>query len=367
MSSITDDLKEILKSNKALSQENLLLKKELEQLQGASTSVNKMVFDSTVKGIRLWAGADLKKSFDQVYLELPEVSKSSLAQLSASLVKRITRIGLFTLLFAIIPAFLILVQTGILFQQNKKLDIQNDRIQQQVYLEEASRRNNLVFLMDNVLDRVDEELAISKSISQPLIARIQSLLYGFRPYRFLEDEVLTKPLSPEKGQFLLAIINSGMNDRSIQKIFTTSFNHVYLKRANLFGAQLSNIDMPDADVSYADLWKANLQGANLQNINFKGAQLSNANLTRADLKGGQLEQAILTKAILDGAFLENTQLKNSDMRGVSLNNAHVDSEKWLEELKQLGVLGADLLISTYKVEGPEVDENGSAYFVVSLK
>lgn len=367
MSNTTDELKDIKEHNTALSKENTELKKRLKQLQEDKASTNKAVFDTTVKGVRLWAGADLKKSFDQVYNELPEVSKSSFAQLSASLVKRLTRIGLFTLLFAIIPAFLILIQTGILFQQNKKLDIQNDRIQQQVYLEEASRRNNLVFLMDNVLDQVHDELEVSKSISQPLIARIQSLLYGFRPYRFLEDEVLTSPLSPEKGQFLLAIINSGMNDRSVQRIFAASFSNVYLKRANLFGAQLSNIDMPDADVSYADLWKANLKGANLKNSNLEAAQLSNANLSNADLKGAQLAGAILAKAILDGAFLENVHLENSDMRGVSLNKAHVDSKDWLEELKDLGVLGADQLMGKYKIEGPEVDENDSAYFIVSLK
>lgn len=364
MSLMNDELTQALNKNELLNQENALLKTQLKE---QSTSHKKVVFTTTLKGIQLWAGSDLKKSFDQVYQELPDVSKSSFAQLSASFVKRITRIGLFTLLFAVIPAFLILVQTAILFQQNKKLDIQNDRIQQQVYLEEASRRNNLVFLMDNVLDQVHDELQISKTISQPLTARIQALLYGFRPYRFLEDEILTKPLSPEKGQFLLAIINSGMNTRSVQNIFSASFGNVYLKRANLFGAQLSNIDMPDADLSYADLWNANLKGANLKNSNFAGTQLNSAILTNADLKGAQLEGATLTKAVLDGAFLENTQLANSDMRGASLINVHVDSEDWLEDLKEANVLGADQLIATYQVQGPESDENNEQYFVVSLK
>lgn len=364
MSLMNDELKQALTKNELLSQENDLLKTQLKE---QSSSNKKVVFTTTLKGIHLWAGSDLKESFDQVYHELPNVSKSSFAQLSASLVKRITRIGLFTLLFAVIPVFLILIQTGILFQQNKKLDIQNDRIQQQVYLEEASRRNNLVFLMDNVLDQVHDELQISASISKPLIARTQALLYGFRPYRFLEDEILTKPLSPEKGQFLLAIINSGMNTKSIQNVFAASFSNVYLKRANLFGAQLANIDMPDADLSYADLWNANLTGANLKNSDFTGSQLNNAMLTNADLKGAQLNGATLIKAVLDGAFLEKTQLANSDMRGVSLINVHVDSEDWLEELKEANVLGADELIATYQVQGPESDEDNKQYFVVSLK
>jgi len=213
---------------KDLLQENKNLRKRLDAISSSHTSSKKRFVKTSIKGIKFWAGADLNSSFDRVYEELPAVTKPAFAQLSASIVKRLTRIGFFAILFAVIPAFLLLIQTTILYQQNNKLEKQNDKIEQQVYLEEASRRNNLVFLMDNVLDIVHDELEISPRLTPSTIARIQSLMYGFRPYKFLEDDKLTKPLSPEKGQFLLALINSGISDSSIQKIFTASFNNVYL-------------------------------------------------------------------------------------------------------------------------------------------
>ena len=233
---------------KDLLQENKNLKEQLEAISSDRSSGRKRFLKTSIKGIRFWAGADLNSSFDRVYEELPAVTKPAFAQLSASVVKRLTRIGFFAILFAVVPAFLLLIQTAILFQQNTKLEKQNDKIEQQVYLEEASRRNNLVFLMDNVLDIVHDELESSPRLTPSTIARIQSLMYGFRPYKFLEDNKLTKPLSPEKGQFLLALINSGISESSLQKIFAASFNNVYLKEANMFGVNLENVDMPASDL-----------------------------------------------------------------------------------------------------------------------
>lgn len=355
-----EDIQRVLKENKDL-------KNQLEELTSHQKEKGQRFFKTSVKGIRFWAGADLNSSFDRVYEELPAVSKPAFAELSASIVKRLTRVGFFAILFAIIPAFLLLIQTGILFQQNKKLEIQNEKIEQQVYLEEASRRNNLVFLMDNVLDIVHDEMQASPRLSTATVARIQSLMYGFRPYRFLENDELTKPLSPEKGQFLLALINSGISESSLQKIFKTSFNNVYLKEANMFGVNLENVDMPASDLQGADLYNANLKNANLNEANLSYAHLRKIKLNNADLRYAQLANADLTDAVLNGAFLENVTLENTNLTGASLAGIHVNSADWIDKLDKWNVKGAAAIANTYTLEGPHKNEFDQDYYILQAK
>ncbi|WP_299684352.1 pentapeptide repeat-containing protein [uncultured Dokdonia sp.] len=359
-----ENIQQVVKENKALRQENQDLKQKLDAISSKQTESNTRILKASIKGVGIWAGADLKNSFNVVFEELPNVSKKSVAQLSASIAKRITRIGLFTILFAVIPALVLFVQTSILFQQNEKLEEQNKKIQNQIYLEEASRRNNLVFLMDNVLDIIHEELYESPRLTASTIARTKSLMYGFRPYKFLEGEKLTKPLSPEKGQFLLALIHSDISKSSMQKIFTASFNNVYLKDANMFGVSLENIDMPSSDLQGVDLWQANLKNANLNNTNLTYAKLGNTNLTHADLRFAQLNHANLTNAILDDAFLDNTTIQNANLTGTSLQNVHVTSENWIKNLKEWNVIGADAISNTYTIKGPRKNEFDDEYFVL---
>ncbi len=345
-------------------QENKDLKEQVDTLLSAKNSNRKRFLKTSVRGLRFWAGADLNKSFDRVYDELPSVTKPAFAELSASIVKRLTRIGFFAILFAVIPAFLLLIQTGILFQQNKKLEIQNDKIEQQVYLEEASRRNNLVFLMDNVLDIVHDELENSPRLSKATVARIQSLMYGFRPYRFLENDQLTKPLSPEKGQFLLALINSGISETSLQKIFKTSFNNVYLKDANMFGVNLENVDMPASDLRGADFYNTNLKNANLKEANLAYTQFRKATLNNADLRDANLKGTDFSAAILDGAFLQGADLKKTNLTNASLDGVHVGSKDWIKKLKENQVIGAQNIAQAYTIDGPHTNEFDEEYYIL---
>ena len=355
-----EEISNILEENKAL-------KKQLKAVSSSQKGSKRQFLSASIKGIRFWAGADLNNSFDRVYEELPAVTKPAFAELSASIVKRLTRIGFFAIIFAVVPAFLLLIQTAILYQQNNKLEKQNVKIEQQVYLEEASRRNNLVFLMDNVLDIVHDELQSSSRLTPSTIARIQSLMYGFRPYRFLENDKLTKPLSPEKGQFLLALINSGISDSSLQKIFNASFNNVYLKEANLFGVNLENVDMPASELQGTDFYNANLKNANLSGANLAYAQLRKAKLNNADLSNAQLDNADLSTAVLEGAFLKNTTLKNANLQGTALNGVHVASKDWLNQLNEWNVIGAETITQAYTIDGPHTNEFDAEYYILIPK
>jgi len=113
-------------------------------------------------------------------------------------------------------------QNSLLFGQNSRIDTQNYRINIQNNLIEADRRSSLIFLMSNILDRVNEEVKVQKlsvpygidndsitilkdnfkfHLSNPLIGRIIALSRAFRPYKLLAGDTLsTELVSPERGQ-----------------------------------------------------------------------------------------------------------------------------------------------------------------------
>ena len=84
---------------------------------------------------------------------------------------------------------------------------------------------------------------------------------------------------------------------------------IYLRDADLVGADLSDANLVDANLSGADLVGANLSGANLRDANLSGANLSDANLVDANLSGADLVGANLSGANLRGANLVGADLE----------------------------------------------------------
>jgi len=82
--------------------------------------------------------------------------------------------------------------------------------------------------------------------------------------------------------------------------------------ANMFGANLSGVDLSGAKLKDVNFWDANLSGAglsgaelvagNFYNANLTGVDFSGADLSKANLWGANLEGATLTGANLSGAF-----------------------------------------------------------------
>lgn len=84
------------------------------------------------------------------------------------------------------------------------------------------------------------------------------------------------------------------------------------------GADLTGVNMTDADLSCVNLTKANLTGAILRN-----ADLTYADLARVDMTGAILSYAILTKADLTGAILRNAILNTAILRKANLTDANL--------------------------------------------
>jgi uncharacterized protein YjbI with pentapeptide repeats len=111
-----------------------------------------------------------------------------------------------------------------------------------------------------------------------------------------------------------------------------------LSCANLRGADLGRANLDDANLSYADLSCANLRGADLSdtdliNVDLINVDLSEANLSCADLRGANLRcanlgyanlsYANLSCASLKGANLGDANLSCANLRGADLSDANL--------------------------------------------
>lgn len=359
--------------------EVLRLKTELEARKATSKATGELrkLFKSA--GTRVVAGKKLKRSVKQLLNELPgNPTKDTLAEVSTHLILRLTRIGTFAIFVAAAPLLIMGIQTYILKLQNEKLDRQNellfwqnDRLNQQINLEEGNRRSSLVFFMSNIMDRIEDELrrSPSRKLSEPLIARIVSLSQALRPYRYLEnDSLTTRLLSPERGQLLFSLINSDLHHSTFDKIYSranfsfadlqeANFSDAYLKGAKLANSYFYKANFNGANLQNADLTSAFLKESSFYNTKMDGAVLENANLTSShmeniSLRGGNLVNAEMSEIHLDGDFsksnLEGVKVRDAKVDIVNLDGCIFKSRSWIDSLKNYNFEKLDLLVEHYE-------------------
>ncbi|MBX2826524.1 MAG: pentapeptide repeat-containing protein [Flavobacteriaceae bacterium] len=207
----------------------------------------------------------------------------------------------------------------ILDRQNALIDDQNTFTENQTFLEESTRRSALTFELSSILDKIDEELdlqevenpelitAPNRQLSSRLNGRIIALSNSLKPYKYLDENgELTRPLSPERGQLLISIVNSYL------------FTDYMQSKMNFSYADLEGIDLFKQNASYVNLSQMNLNHANLKKGNFYGARFVSTNLAWADLENSlmryaNLSYANLKKANLEGCDFEGAYLPNAEM------------------------------------------------------
>lgn len=296
--------------------------------------------------------AAVRKLIDEIFDKEKSIERSTVAEVASHALWRFTRIGIFTLLVATVPLVILLVQTIILNNQNRKIDIQNElilrqntRLDQQTHLLEASRRSSLVFLFSNLLDRIDGELQLEgnteRELSPQLIGRAYALTNALKPYRYMRGDSLSPlPTSPERGQLLLAILESEIGEQSLHRLLgRANFTYSELQAANLENRILPGTDLRDANFTYARLSSASfdrcyLNGAEFyssdaQNAKFTNSILSNSSFVEADLGGtdfrnAYLEKSNFNKANLIGAELFNTDGYMAQFQKARFGNAKID-------------------------------------------
>ncbi|XLS30593.1 pentapeptide repeat-containing protein [Flavobacteriaceae bacterium M23B6Z8] len=317
----------------------------------------------------------------------------------------------------IVTTILVLNQNKLFENQNKLFELQNTRIKQQTHLIEADRRSAQIFIMGEVLSDLNKELEDPKNtqrtLSNTLVGRIISLSRAMKPYRYLEGESLTEKLiSPERGQLLIALTNSKIDNIQFQEkiLFEADFSYAELKESNfkdvnlsfanlnyanfkdanlidvnLNDAHLSGANLDSANLSFTSLSKADLRyaslrylnagnldmseawldstdltKANLINVNLFNSVLINTNLTKADLRGANLSYAVLGRIELKGANLRNTDLSAAVFSEIkNLDSVKVHRYDWLTYIKDsLKLEGAKGIYEMYKVDSVEYEDLG---------
>ncbi len=108
--------------------------------------------------------------------------------------------------------------------------------------------------------------------------------------------------------------------------------------ADLSGANLSGMDLREANLTRTNLEGADLASANLRIANLKRANLSRAALPEADLSEAELRWAVMQEADLRGAALNGAKLIEADLYHVFLNRAVM----WEADLSRARLAEADL-------------------------
>ena len=123
------------------------------------------------------------------------------------------------------------------------------------------------------------------------------------------------------------------------------------KRANLSYVNLSNADLSHANLRAANLSYVNLSNADLSHANLRVANLTDADLTNVDLTCANLEGTNLTDADLRNANLKYTNLRCTDLTSANLENVDL----WNANLINSKLVGIKTNINTmgYNLACPE--------------
>ncbi len=327
------------KSQQELEAENEWLKNELKNRNAEIKKWHKFQFWAGKKIGGIFLGWQLKDSIHRLFGELTQgkVTQQTLADVVTHTLWRFTRIGIFAILAAIIPVTFLALQTWL-------LSIQNKRIIQQTYLQEAERRSSQVFLFSNIQDKIDEELKDphnkKDTLSNQTIGRIIALSLALKPYRYLDgDTLINNPISPERGQLLISLTNLGLDTTTLLKIARKgNFSQAELINVKLSSANLKSIDLRGANLTYANLMGANFEGADLRGADLREVDLRKADLRGTDLSGANLRGANLIQANLRDAYLQGTNLRDAYLQGINLRDADLRNA----DLRGVDLQNADL-------------------------
>jgi len=290
-------------------------------------------------------GEDLIQAIEDSIKEAPTISDNTKARLVGNLIFRFTRIGIIALLIAFIPIIL-------LFQQNQKIDHQNDlitnqntRLGQQTNLQEAGRRSSLVFLFSNVLDAIDKELREDdnniRDLSPQLVGRIISISKALKPYRYLEnDTLIPKPLSPERGHLLVSILSSELGKETLSKIFRSAdFSYSDLRHSSFFNTDMANIRLSHSNFEgsffhFKSIRDCMFDHANMKKVIFigdliTGCYFGNTILTEGQFKCNRMSLCHFDSTQLNEASLEDIKFKMTSFENANLMNAKFKNSSFI--------------------------------------
>lgn len=307
-----------------LAAENKRLKEQLDSIEKSKEFQKKATKWILRKGAGVFLGKGLKDAIKQTITEFNEDKKVSIetaSDLGAHIIWRITRIGIFAIVIAVLPTLFLIIQTVYLGKQNDKIDKQNElitsqnaRLEQQTYLQEADRRSSLVFLSSNVIDKIDEELQEfsnkDRNLSDQLIGRIVSLTRSLKPYKYLEKDSLSMTVSPERGQLLINLVNANLGEKTYEKIYRDAdFSYSELTDINFYNEFFGDI---------------NLSNSILENVAFHNCRFTTSNFSKSHVKKVSFQFCFTDTMDFSESFIERLSFDNFTARLLKVDLAFVN-------------------------------------------
>lgn len=144
------------------------------------------------------------------------------------------------------------------------------------------------------------------------------------------DELLLKYESGTRDFRAILLCEANLSRVNLSQ---ANFSQAILSITNLSGANLSEVNLNQAKLNVARLSGANLSRANLSDAilnvanliraDLREANLINASLIRAELMRSDLSQALLMEANLSEADLREANLRQANLEQVNLNGANL--------------------------------------------
>lgn len=284
---------------------------------------------------------------------------------------------------------LLRTQIGLMQDQNTRIEEQNRFIASQIELGEAQRSTSIVpeiiaigALLSDEIARIDPAGTGSGSVTQLKAAtrsRIISAAAAARPYRYLrtplmdldENQIMSsgllrrtdlsaaavvrqqleavlgrsdqftgplqgvmsdRPLSPERGQLMLLLVNAGLLDLDALSGIDFSFSEV--RQGTLQGVSLQTSMLRYADFQQQYLLMSRLDGAYLEHARFRSATLDTVTIARtrvgnidlpASLSGVDFTLARLTNVTFDGSRGFGINFDNAVLHKVTFRDTDISA------------------------------------------
>ena len=313
-----------------LEEENKKLKAELAQIDSKKKAKWDKRAGLAKRASVLFLGKNLKNSITNLFTEIEEkrnISKEALSDLFAAIFMRITRIGFFLIITTLLPTLFILFQVYLLRTQNNLIKGQNNRLDQQTYLQEADRRSSMMLVLDQTMQQIiSEGYRNDGKLSGASKTRLIALSKVLKPYKYLneKDSLTINMVSPERGYMLLSLLESpirlqtGLDVRTETKLVEA----INFKYAELTDAQINDVNLRNFDLQYATLDNSNLINSDIRNCNFTNASLIQTDFSKTEINTNtNFENANLTKAKFIGTSFNRVSFKNAILRNTNFKDA----------------------------------------------
>ncbi len=392
-----EQFQQLRADNQKLAEENLRLRTELEAYRLSKKGKKGVSRGLGWFGAGVFLGKRFKKSLIQLLTEIPQknVTRETLANVTAHALWRFTRVTLFGLLVAVVPAAILIFQTILMRSQNRMIqrqssimELQNDLVSQQNQLiglqlkqDDVNTQKSLFAGEVNTIKRYLQSISnrgLDESAAQNVGKRLGEVSRKITAYELSPDG--SGSLSPERGELLEAFIAATKRVPNLER-----FAHLVYGEASFYQADLEKAILVDANLRGVILNEANLTEANLRGANLENSQLNNAILDKAPVTNARLFAANLSNVSAKGTLFNASDLKNAnfsaadlsgaDLRGVNilenanftetiLLNVKVSDPNWLAKMDDQNITGWNDLRSKYIVDNTEQRDGNGVYYLI---